>query len=278
MSENSFDNKDYLELKPPLIARGDSFDFKFATFTESEGGEKFSEWLNKKRSKVSDTGQSYRVINHWDEKGVISANQDDEGGWRRFSVFELVWLEIVRQLREFGFPLDKIKEVRHCFTESEFAEYEKKIFEFYISLTLNGEDCVFVVLPQGRGYFATKSELDSSLSLGLIKQQFISIYLNHVLQNIFEDTDFDIDNPSLRHDLNSSELKIMEKIRSGDFNSIKIVLDEGSVERLESEKLDELDNFSDLINKIKEYDYQDIELETADGQTQYMRQIIKEKL
>jgi len=56
---------------------------------------------------------TYRCINSWDEAGLVfSYRQTEDTGWRRFSFTELVLLQTIADLKEFGFGSAKIKSIR----------------------------------------------------------------------------------------------------------------------------------------------------------------------
>ena len=69
------------------------------------------EKLIEDRFYVSNTGISYRTINHWNEKGLIRCNRKNEGGDRRFSFADFVWIKIVNELRSFGVSIPTIKKI-----------------------------------------------------------------------------------------------------------------------------------------------------------------------
>jgi len=65
---------------------------------------------------VGDLSISSRVLKHWKEQGVIQENPTLS--WSRFSFVELLWLLMVEQLRQFGYPLSKLRLVRHYLFEN----------------------------------------------------------------------------------------------------------------------------------------------------------------
>jgi DNA-binding transcriptional MerR regulator len=55
---------------------------------------------------------TYRKINDWDDKGLLSCSrEDDKAGWRRFSVIDILKLSVITQLRKFGVTTEKIKTI-----------------------------------------------------------------------------------------------------------------------------------------------------------------------
>lgn len=57
---------------------------------------------------------SYRVLNDWDKKKLISGSRkNQDSGWRRFSIIEIIKFFIITDLRKYGMPIPKIKSVIH---------------------------------------------------------------------------------------------------------------------------------------------------------------------
>ncbi|MBU0472084.1 MAG: MerR family transcriptional regulator, partial [Nanoarchaeota archaeon] len=80
-------------------------------------------------SKQSIEGVSYRQINHWTEQGLIDDTRTKDSKWRKFSLIDLVWIHIIRELKEFGFPNNKIKIVKETILDK-----KEPVLKFYIYL------------------------------------------------------------------------------------------------------------------------------------------------
>ena len=58
---------------------------------------------------------TYRKLNDWDERGLLRADRQTKNtGWRRFSVMEVIILQIIADLKRFGFDDKRIRRVRHA--------------------------------------------------------------------------------------------------------------------------------------------------------------------
>ena len=55
---------------------------------------------------------SYRWLNYWDNNGLLLTDNSDFGKWRKFSYEEFIWLELLRELREFGISAKQIIPIR----------------------------------------------------------------------------------------------------------------------------------------------------------------------
>ena len=106
--------------------------------------EKFSA-LFEERFKLSDLNITARVLLHWKEKGLLpdkndsfssheneirEGSKDDKWKSNRFNFFELVYLFILQDLREFGLSLEKLKNVKRALLHKlDFLEYLPLITE-----------------------------------------------------------------------------------------------------------------------------------------------------
>jgi DNA-binding transcriptional MerR regulator len=87
---------------------------KFEEFLDSTSLDKLVELyeiITDERLSVRDTGINYRVINHWDEKGLIRFARNSKEGNRRFSFVDFIWIKVVNELREFGVSLPDIQKI-----------------------------------------------------------------------------------------------------------------------------------------------------------------------
>lgn len=62
--------------------------------------------------KVGDTGISSKNLLHWKTNGLLLDYKHNIGGWTRFNFLQYVWLQVIKELREFGLSLDIIKKVK----------------------------------------------------------------------------------------------------------------------------------------------------------------------
>ncbi len=60
----------------------------------------------------TDTGVAYRVINHWENVGLLDDGREDGQRWRRFTFVEFVWVRMIDEMRKVGLPVEIIKLVK----------------------------------------------------------------------------------------------------------------------------------------------------------------------
>ena len=67
--------------------------------------------LNEEHLSAKDTGVKYRVISHWDDKGIIRFKRQNKDSNRKFSFIDFIWIKIVNELRSFGVKLPVIQKI-----------------------------------------------------------------------------------------------------------------------------------------------------------------------
>jgi hypothetical protein len=96
------------------IERKTMLSFKLENFVDTRSLDKLAdlyELITDKRLRVKDTGINYRVINHWDNKGLIRFGRNSKEGDRKFSFADFIWIKVVNELRSFGVQLPIIKKL-----------------------------------------------------------------------------------------------------------------------------------------------------------------------
>lgn len=67
---------------------------------------------------VNDLCISYRTINNWEANGLMLKGRKSTRDWHKFSFVDFIWLNIVFELRQLGFPLKKIKKLKSFLNET----------------------------------------------------------------------------------------------------------------------------------------------------------------
>lgn len=101
---------------------------------------------------------SYRMMNDWEKKKMITGSRSKEMGWRKFSITDIVELFIITDLRKFGLPIPSIKKVLNDLRmniigssnpktkELETVEYRN--FEYFLILSSIGEKNLLLIDEQ----------------------------------------------------------------------------------------------------------------------------------
>lgn len=69
------------------------------------------ESIRERRFLKKDLGISYRELNHWSVNGLLF-EENEVGKWRKFNAIELIWIEILKELRYYNLPLMVLKIIK----------------------------------------------------------------------------------------------------------------------------------------------------------------------
>jgi len=99
---------------------------------------------------------SYRVINDWDKKELISGTRkNQDAGWRKFSIMDIIKFFIIIDLRKYGMPIPKIKKVIDDLSRNfiyvtdqktgELKKTEYLHFEYFLILSSVGDKILLLI-------------------------------------------------------------------------------------------------------------------------------------
>ncbi len=214
---------------------------------------------------LKDIVVSARVLNHWKNNNILPLSRP--GRWNKFSLLELVWIDIVRALRSYGFPLQKISLVRdqlfqpikieedtgwvdvNLFYEDVYRKYGR-IYSFnilggYLAYMLSQRKQVLLtVLSDG------KCSINDSGTFLLYETAFITIPLFPLIKYFI----LDHNNRSKMMDLGiitKEEQMILDSVRSGDAKSLTIRFDKGrEISLIEEGKDIDLKNVRERLGDV----------------------------
>lgn len=221
----------------PLVYRNEDFIEAYEKYSDlKEAREKFG----LKKYQVSETLTSYRMINHWCEIGLFDDDvQKSEGGWRKFSMIDVVWLSVISELRKFGLGLDAIKKLKDNLFKKHL-KHGPSIFEFYISQAILAKKKVFVVsLSDGTGDVVMANQLlniDYADLHSPLSDSFIAIDLNKIIEKTFNKPGLAKANISTL-DLTPKEIEVISKIRLDDISEITTSIKDSKINRITTKNI-----------------------------------------
>jgi DNA-binding transcriptional MerR regulator len=222
------------------------------------------------------TSLSYRIVNHWQNKGLLSDSRPEGKGWRMFSPMEYVWVCIITELRDFGVPiktLQKVKEILSFLNEF-FPNSPFPLLEFYsVNVILSGLDVYLIVFPNGDEEPINYGEYQTSDDkIGL--RNHIKISLNKILQDLYPHMKITtIKRSSIK--TSDEESKLFFLLRTGQYDSIEIKLKSGEIEKINATEF--LKNDMRLTDIKKDADFQSIEFIQRYGKTDKIKRTINYK-
>ena len=222
---------------------------------------------------IGDSSFTSRVMNYYEEKGLLLSKRENTNEWRRFSAYELVWLEILDKLRSFGYPLEWIKKMRDNMLKDEKAgtvdeegNYNTRPFEWFIALCLTSKkEFFYIVFEDGAAsYYDDGDPHLWSVENSYMRKPHLSIPITQVIKEIWETipgekVEFD---KSEFIEVDKTEKDILQEVRSGKYESINIEFKNKKPERIVGMERKEIKRIEDVLRENK---FQKIELIQKDG-------------
>ena len=148
------------------------------------GGRYSLKAINTDKTKIS-----YRVINHWTENGLIDENRskDNSKGWRRFSLCDLIWLQVLYTLRTFGLSIKQLQAIKkHLFLRvpMDGAELTVMALESSVCDCIAGNECSLIVYATGEAFINNDPALLRRLDRAANHDAYVKVSLNRILEQI----------------------------------------------------------------------------------------------
>jgi len=224
----------------------------------------FEKFYHKKKYNIKVSDFTYRMISYWGSEGLLLNKKDDKQGWKTYTILEMCWLHLIKRLREFGYPIKLLKELKNSLLLRFYNEKNDSfpIIEFHFLHAIKVKMPIyFLVFPNGDINIADLVTITDTKKMGNFDDHIL-ISVNTILKKLFTDLDPILNYPKLR-DLSEEENKLITWIRAYNYDSIKIKLKSGEIEYLEGEKYE--DNTKRIAELLKNNKYQDIIIKQRDG-------------
>ncbi|MCC7357575.1 MerR family transcriptional regulator [Candidatus Uhrbacteria bacterium] len=214
-----------------FIPRSDAFAFDLADYQFNDKFQKVRELMNDRRFTVGETDVAYRVINHWDQSGLLPDGVRGDGSWRKFTLPEMVWLKAVVRMRDFGLPLEKIAYARKGAMSWNKQRERYPCFEYYLAKAwLSDADTYILVMSDGEAEVATVAQIEAA-KLFLDSFDVLLISLKAILKGMGLHT------PAVKtlFALSEKDIELLTSIHMGNNNDIKVKIDDqGEITEIES--------------------------------------------
>lgn len=255
------------------IMRSPDFDILFASLAVGEKSKRAFAAINEKKFTVKDSDITYRVINHWTEKGLLNdARADGSLGWRKFSLKDLLWLRILRELREFGLPLDKLKKTHRTLVQKN----PEPVLEVAIGMCLKRYPVFLVVMNDGQADIANQPSIEFTDELHGYRP-FIRINLNTIFREIMGDRTGKY--APLGHasfQLDGTEMDMLESIHDQNSDSVNVIKKDGNIARIETRK--KVEGAARIVDLLNETGFGEVTVKVENGKPVHTEILKKRKL
>ncbi len=255
----------------------DKIDLMFADYFQSESALKIRFWLNERTKGLDINELSYRIINHWENNGLIEVNRGDKGkGWRKYSLMDALWISLISELRKFGVSIENLKLIKSQIQDGSQicppSIYPR--LEFYTALFMKEKEPIYIMIFNDfKIQIASKTELEMAEIIGCIGSH-IKIELSSLLQVVLKKPLIEKKTEN-KFELSNDEIQLLLEIRTRNYKSIKIKMNDGKIIRLEKE----VNLVEKEIHKLlKQNNYDEIIITREDGEIRNVKQIVKQKI
>ena len=271
--------KENIKARRNISFASDWFDMRFGVwFLHDNEAKKLKELICERKIRSNPESFSYRIINHWQEYGLIEDKRPDGKGWRKFSVSDIVWLHILTELRKFGYSIENLKKVKkemELLTDSKHKISEKALLDFYILHAMGTSEPVYLLAFQnGEALLFTKQELELAQMIGTIDGNYISINISELAANVFPKS---MKRPDYYNNLNLNEQEeeLVEFVRTSNVHRISVELKNGAIVSMDGVIKEEVGSrLSDLLKLDK---FQEITIKSHKGSITKVERKIKRR-
>ncbi len=217
-------------------------------FSKNESVTSLKGHLRDRQFRISNAHVSYRNINHWEEVGLLSEFiRNEEKGWRRFTLLDLIWIKVIEHFRSFGVGLEEIKKIKESFEWDKKAE-TYPFFEFAIVQSIFSKDDHFFYLTlNGEAGLIKESTLQTAKTFHGASTM-LTVSLKHVLSEVIKK---DIPIPTSLHYVSEPEMAIIYAMRAGDYSEINLKNKLGKPHILKTKKKIKGDQSKKLIQEVR---------------------------
>jgi len=168
---------------------------------------------NKRVFKVSDTKTTYRTINSWDNAGILLGEVNQESKWRKFSLIEVIWIQIIKELRTIGISTHKIKTLKDSIFKhnEDFGDSITSRFGVYLFSINAKRDVMIIVNNIGEGDLALDIEYEMSQREDNFPNAHIVLNLNRIFADFSDSPEYRKRNQHF-YTYNKKELEILNAI------------------------------------------------------------------
>jgi DNA-binding transcriptional MerR regulator len=269
-------------IQGPVIVCEDWYEVALYNFVygNKETYQKYYDALTIPRYRVSDTEENYRTINYWDEQGLLIGKREKVDSWRKFSIFDLVWIRILKRLKKYGVEGEKVLQLKKSLLSLKDTKGRYTDFAFWIFMATRRNDVFLVVLPDGRGSIAIKSDIELNLAVRKYTESFITIDFPDVVRDLVRPQSKGEKKTELNRKLDDKEIELLNTLSNVNIESVTAHLKKGKIDRIEWKSIEQNPErlFELLRKKIDESPNQTITLKRQDGKVLFIEQKKSQKL
>ncbi len=197
--------------------------------------------LHEERFTTKDTDIPYRQINYLDEQNLLTGERSDSAQWRRFSLKDLIYLKIVKEVRQYGASDEILGELQKAFYDKKSA----RMCDIAIFLAMTPAKIIITITSDGAVRFY---DLPMKHLHQIGQRSRIEINLNQIVTDLWDKFEnerlYYIDETSYiteitkQMGITKDEAKLLSLIRRTEYKTLEIVRDDGGkITKIRSEEV-----------------------------------------
>jgi len=228
---------------------------------------------------------SYRVLNDWDKKKLISGSRkNQDSGWRKFSAIDIIKFFIITDLRKYGMPIPRIKNIIHELSHNfviikdpdtgQDIKTEYLHFEYFCILSSIGEKILLLIDDRQFTLLHNEADMFNLISSKDYYTPCLLLPFYEYVRKYFKQLTIDIKIKKystlyglLQARFNLKERKILDIITNEKYKKIEIIRKNNdhhliTAKSIRSGKF----NKKDVLDSIDQKDYQSVKAIEENGQ------------
>ncbi len=266
--------KDNIKIPALLFGASDALDSDFCEY-HSEKLKALHQIVREKKYTVKNTSVNYRNLNHWGDMGLLPDGVKNEGeGWRKFNLIEIIWIEMIKRIRDFGLSLESIKTIKKNVLDWDEEEKKYPWFEYFIIRAKSTPmDVYLATLPNGESALVPSRILERDKMI-FGSRSLILISIKEILNQI----GIKVEKPETLWCLSKEEKDIVYSIRDGRIKDINVKMRNGKISNIDTSESVSGEEINDIIKGIrKDEDFAQVITKFEKGKEQSMT-VVKKKI
>lgn len=240
-------------------------------------------FIEREAFRVAHTELTYRQINYLDKAGLLGIGREDKDkGWRVFKFRDIVYLNIINEMKRFGIRNDLLRSIHTLFYELPVKMNE------VILLCLVGVEMTLIFGYDGTGFVFNPSFLTLYEKNGMFRDGRKAAEMHLVINDVVNDALKSMGKPEreITHSIaklasdsivnakpTEVEMKILEAIRDSNYQEIRLKKKDGkpSILYASSEAKSNITE-KQLLAEITKLNFSDVEIKKRDGKVVHYRQ------
>ncbi len=231
--------------------------------------------LASKTKNLKCTKQSARVLSSWADCGIIANNKSaNDKGWRTFTMLDILWIDIVSELRLYGLSVSKLQRSYSSMHIAPNGNTDFPQFEATVTLAMLNRPVYILVFSDGYCQPISRTCLSNYYFIFNTHSQpsFILLDLRNIVSQYFDINSYpQTESEMYSVKMKASEMELLANLRDPKIKDINIVKKNGEIAQIKTtEKPKDLRELQKLAKTIANFSHGSFEGKLNDGVLTYL--------